>query len=60
MIGFLINTVKLAVDVATLPVSVVADVVTLGGELTDRQESYTESHATSIIDQAEKTLDEIG
>lgn len=59
MLSFLLNTAKLAVEVATLPVSVAADIVTIGGELTDRKEMYTESNVYSIAAQAEKTLDDI-
>lgn len=43
MIDFLTKTVRMAVDVATLPVSAAADVVTLGGALVDRDEPYTVS-----------------
>ena len=32
---------KAALAVVTVPVAAVADVVTLGGSLTDRKESYT-------------------
>lgn len=41
MLGFIGNIVKGAVAVAVTPVAVAADIVTMGGELTDRRESYT-------------------
>ena len=41
MFGFLEDIAKAAVAVVTVPVAIVADVVTLGGELTDKRESYT-------------------
>jgi len=43
---------KAAVGVVLTPVAVVADVVTLGGELTDRKETYT----GQVLDAVEKNL----
>lgn len=39
--GFLKSLTKAVVAVASTPASVVADVATLGGVLTDRREPYT-------------------
>lgn len=41
MLDFLSRTIRATVDVATLPVSVAVDAVTLGGALVDRAEPYT-------------------
>lgn len=47
------NLTKAAVAVAVSPVDMVADVITLGGELSDRQRSYTADR----FRQAGKALD---
>lgn len=50
MFGFLEDIVKAAVSVATLPVAVVADVVTLGGELNDKGgDTYTEDVVSDFM-----------
>lgn len=41
MFGILNDLAKAAVGVVTLPVTVAADIVTLGGELTDKKKPYT-------------------
>lgn len=41
MFGMLESLAKAAVAVVTVPVAVVADVVTLGGSLTDKDKPYT-------------------
>lgn len=48
------KTIKAAVGVATLPIDVVKDVVTMGGVLTDKKAPYTASKITDIC----KTIDE--
>lgn len=53
MFDLLTKTVKLAVNVATLPVSVAADVVTMGGAMTDRDEPYTAAHAKRVMTNVE-------
>lgn len=53
MFDFLTKTVKLAANVATLPVSVAADLVTMGGALTDRDEPYTAEHAKRVMTNVE-------
>lgn len=51
------NLFKVVVGVATLPVAVVADAVTLGGTLTDKNESYTGRVLESVEENVEKVLD---
>jgi len=41
MFGILESLAKAAVAVVTVPVAVVADVVTMGGALTDKESTYT-------------------
>lgn len=40
---------KAALSVVTIPVSVVADVATLGGTLTDKDETYTGSAVGDLV-----------
>lgn len=40
---------KAAVGVVTLPVDIVADVVTLGGSLTDEEMPYTAQKAANVM-----------
>lgn len=49
MFGLLESLAKAAVGVVTLPVAVVADVITLGGSLTDKDQPYTASTASDIV-----------
>jgi hypothetical protein len=49
MLGLLESFAKVAAGVVTLPVAVVADVVTLGGALSDTDEAYTAKAASDII-----------
>lgn len=56
MFGKLISTV---VDVATLPVSVAVDAVTLGGALVDRDEPYTVSKTKRIGKEAGKVIEKL-
>lgn len=57
--GFLGRAVRLTANVVTLPLSVAADVVTLGGELTDRKQSYTETKATRIGKDASRIVEDV-
>jgi hypothetical protein len=43
------SLLKLAVDVATLPVAVAADVMTLGGAVMDEDEPYTVQAVKNIV-----------
>lgn len=54
MFGILENLAKAAVGAVVLPVRAVADVATLGGELTDRGESYTGEGLSDIMKALEK------
>lgn len=45
--------VKTAINVATLPVSVAKDVVTLGGVATEQRDSYTSQKLQQIKDEAD-------
>lgn len=51
--------IKTLVDVVTLPVSVVADVVTLGGSVNDRDTTYTGDHLRTIALDGVKIYDKI-
>lgn len=54
MFGMLESLAKPTVAVVTTPVAVVADVVTLGGVLTDKDKPYTAEACENII----KNLDD--
>lgn len=41
----------------TTPVAVVADVVTLGGTMNDRKETYTESQLKALVKNVENAVD---
>ena len=56
MFGKILSTV---VDVATLPVSVAVDALTLGGTLVDRDEPYTVSKAKRIGREAGKSIEKL-
>ena len=51
--GLFGKLVRTAVNVATLPVAVVKDVVTLGGIATDNHGSYTAEKLQEIKDESE-------
>ena len=42
-------TLKAAVAVVATPVAVAADIVTLGGSLTDREEPYTAEQVSNVV-----------
>lgn len=50
MFGMLESLAKAATAVVTVPVAAVADVVTLGGTLNDRRESYTGEAVSDFVD----------
>lgn len=54
MFGMLESLAKAAAAVVTVPVAVVADVVTLGGSLTDKDTPYT---AEAVEDMADNLKD---
>jgi hypothetical protein len=49
MFGILNSVVKAAVSVVEIPVAVAADVVTLGGSLTDTQQPYTATAVEHLV-----------
>lgn len=49
MLGMLESLTKAALGVVTIPVGVVADVVTMGGALTDKDEPYTASAVSDVV-----------
>lgn len=50
MFGMLESLAKAATAVVTVPVAVVADVVTLGGSLTDKRKPYTAEAVADFVD----------
>jgi 3-keto-L-gulonate-6-phosphate decarboxylase len=50
---------KTAIDVVTLPVSVVADVVTLGGAIIERGTTFTGDHGRALIEDVKEECDKI-
>jgi hypothetical protein len=49
MFGMLESVAKAALGVVTVPVAVAADVVTLGGALTDKDEPYTAEAVRDVV-----------
>lgn len=49
MFGLIESLTKAALGVVSVPVAVVADVVTLGGALTDKDEPYTASAVGDVV-----------
>lgn len=49
MFGILESLTKAALGAVTVPVGVVADVVTLGGALTDKKEPYTATAVSDVV-----------
>ena len=50
MSGLFESLAKAALGVVTVPVAVVADVVTLGGALTDKEEPYTATAVSDVVE----------
>ena len=57
MFGFIESIAKAATAVVTVPVSVVADVVTLGGSLTDKDKPYTAEALGDMVDNLKNATD---
>jgi hypothetical protein len=53
MFGMLESITKAALGAATVPVGVVADVVTLGGALTDQDKPYTAQAVSDFVQNLE-------
>lgn len=51
------SLLKATVGIVTPPIDVAADVVTLGGSLTDQDETYTGKKAGQIMDNLSKASD---
>lgn len=54
MLEILESLTKTVVALTSVPVTVAADVVTLGGSLTDRDEPYTATALSSVIANLER------
>ena len=57
MFEMLGNLAKAAVAVAVTPVAAAADILTLGGEFTDRRESYTGEKLRQAAKALNKAID---
>lgn len=60
--GLLGKLLKTTIDIATLPIDVTKDVVTLGGTLTDKSKPYTAHKFERLGDDAEElrnTIDKL-
>ncbi len=57
MFGMLESLTKAARAVVTVPVAVVADVVTLGGSLSDRDEPYTKEAVGDLVENLKDATD---
>lgn len=57
MFGMLESLAKAAVGVVTVPAAVVADVVTLGGSLTDKDRPYTADAVSDVVQNLENATD---
>lgn len=55
--SFLKKLTKTAIDITTTPLSVVADVATLGGFLTDEDDPYTVQKLKQLKDDLEEVRD---
>lgn len=53
MFGMLESLTKAALSVVTVPVAVVADVVTLGGAITDQNQTYTGKAVSDMVQNLE-------
>ena len=57
MFGLLKGLTKAVVGVVTLPIDVAADVITLGGVMTDKNETYTGRKLGKIMDGIDEATD---
>ena len=58
MFGLIENLTKAAIGVVVeTPIAVVADVVTLGGALTDKDKPYTAEALSKVMENIEKSTD---
>lgn len=49
MLGFLESALKASASVVSVPVAIVADAVTLGGSLTDKDRPYTADACSDLV-----------
>ena len=57
MFGILESVTKAALGVVFSPVSVAADIITMGGALTDRDEPYTVSSLKAVMNNMNHAVD---
>ena len=57
MIDLLTKLTKAVVGVVVLPVDLTADVITMGGALTDQKKPYTAQRAEQIMDNLKKAVE---
>lgn len=57
MFGMFESLAKAAVGVVTVPVAAVADVVTMGGALTDKDKPYTAEAVSDVLKNLENAID---
>ena len=57
--GLFGNILGTIIDTATLPISIIKDVATMGGELTDNNGTYTQKKVEKIQDDFEKLDDNL-
>lgn len=57
MFGLVSSLTKATLGVATTPVALVADVVTMGGALTDKEQPYTADALADILKNLENATD---
>jgi len=57
MFGLLESVAKAAVSVATLPVSVAADIVTMGGAVNDKDSTYTGENLSNVLTNLKNAAD---
>jgi hypothetical protein len=57
--GLLGSLLKTTIHVATTPLEVVKDVVTMGGVLTEQDEPYTVQRVKKLVDDMKEVEDEV-
>jgi len=57
--GFFGKVLRLGMDIAETPIAITKDVVTLGGLLTDSEQSYTKSKLEDLQDDWDSIKDEL-
>jgi len=57
MFGFVSDIAKAAIGIVFAPVSIAADILTLGGSMTDRDEPYTVTSVRNVMRNLENAVD---